>query len=153
MVREMREEDSRSLLVYFTDSRNNKDVRGFGIDLGPGLPKNTRLVSFGWFFDGSVRNELILLDKNNPFVTVQKLSSADFLVRARSILGLARTHRLVAYAITMPDLPRDVPFSEIDFNKDADTIAERLEETYTIFTLDWLNTLIVELIQKGVTDF
>lgn len=154
MAQETREEDLRNSLVYFTDARGGKDTRRFGIDLGPGSPKNTRQVAYGlMFFNHSTRTDVILLDENNPLVTVQEFSFAEFLVRARRILKLASQHHSLFSAAAISYLLRGVPFVEMDFDKDANIIEKRLEETYTIHTLDWLNTLISELIQKGVTDF
>lgn len=157
MAQEMREEDLRNSLAYFTDSRDGKDVRGFGIDLGPGLPKNTRLIWHGLDFNGLVRKEILLLDENNPLMTFRKLSFADFLVCARSIFELARKHHILAYGIAnyhffcIPDLQAGIPFSEIDFNKNADTIAEQRLPIFP--SIDWLNAIIAELIQEGITDF
>lgn len=152
MAQEMREEDARNSLVYFTDVRDGKNIQGFGIDLGPGLPPRTRRICSGLYFDGLVRDEVALLDENHPLVTIQKLSFADFLVRARHILELARKNRSSVYAFAMSDLPRGVSLAEINFDKDADVIAARLESGRICHTIDWLNALIEELINKGITE-
>lgn len=74
MAREMREEDARNSLVYFTDARDGKDIQEFGIDLGCGLPEKSRRVFWCQFSEIS---KVSLLDERHPLVTIRSVTSDE----------------------------------------------------------------------------
>lgn len=77
-MREMREEDARNSLVYFTDVRDGKNIQGFGIDIGPGLPLKTRMI----FCRDSGKPQPMLLDESHPLVTIRQVTVVE-----RSVLA------------------------------------------------------------------
>lgn len=73
MARAMQEEDARNSLVYFTDVRDGKEICGFGIDVGRGLPLKTRMI----FCRNSEKQQPMLLDESHPLITIRPVTSDE----------------------------------------------------------------------------
>lgn len=97
MIPKLNEEEARKRLVCFIDqSKPNKPVVGFGIELGPGLPQRTRLI-FYRIGEELNENTVLLLGDNNPFVMIQRISFDDFISDFLRLGHLVRSRYLVGF--------------------------------------------------------
>src|SRR3989344_2361881 len=88
MAQEMREEVARNNLVCFAD--NSRDIFGFGVVLGPGLPMKSRLLFYRMHNDSQKQN-LILLGEDNPLVVIWRIDLENFRKHLTRIFSLACT--------------------------------------------------------------
>lgn len=87
-TKEMREEDARNSLVYFTDVRDGKNTRGFGIDLGSDMPQGSRRILYRFEVDAPP----FFLDESNPLITLRWISYEKLLVCAQYLFHLSDGH-------------------------------------------------------------
>lgn len=95
-MREITEKEARNNLVRFQDGRIGMTASGFGIDIGSGLPKNTRLVFFGFFKDAnSVKFDILLLDESSPLITIRKISFEELTAHEKRMWDIMRQSGII----------------------------------------------------------